>query len=366
MNLHNRLSLFPLTAALGLAACSSEAAPEQGSTSTGKATQPSAVNVSVAPLRPATQAQPIRVSGTVAASEELKLSFKIGGVISAVYVDEGQFVKKGQLLARLNPQEIDAQVKQAAAGLEKLQRDLTRVERLYADSVATLEQVQDLRTAVEVADNDLEIARFNQQYAEIYAPSSGRILTRYAEGGEVISPGAPVLVLAATNKAQVIRVGLADVDVVKVSLGDQAQVRFAAWPQEVFAAKVTEIAAGADARTGTYAVELSLLPHEKPVKNGFVGKVTLLPTAGSEQVHLPIDALVEADAETITFYAPQPGDSTVRQMQVRGYALGDSFVILSADAVSGVQEAITEGARSLAPDSRIQVTNRMDVAIGQR
>ena len=359
MKFHTRLSLFPLAATLSLAACTTEAAPEEQP----QQTRPSAaVNVAVAPIRPATEAQPIRVSGTVAPSEELKLSFKIGGVISAVYVDEGQFVKKGQLLARLDPQEIDAQVKQAEAGLEKLQRDLARVERLYADSVATLEQVQDLRTAVEVAENDRQIAKFNQQYAEIYAPSSGRILKRFGEGGEVISPGAPVLLLAAENKAQVIRVGLADVDVVKVRLGDRAEVRFAAWPGETFAAKVTESAAGADPRTGTYAVELSLLPHEQSVKNGFVGKVALLPTAGSEQVHLPIEALVEADAETITFYAPQPGDSTVRQMRVKGYALGDSFVVLSAEAVEGVPEAITDGAQSLAPDSRIRITNRENLA----
>jgi RND family efflux transporter MFP subunit len=353
MNLFHSLLLLSLLA-LAVAACTTEASPEKPP----QQNTPSVVNVAVAPIRLATQAQPIRVSGVVAASEELSLSFKIGGVISAVYVDEGQLVKKGQLLARLDPQEIDAQVQQAEAGLNKRKRDLARVERLYADSVATLEQVQDLRTAVELAEADLKMAAFNQQYAEIYAPSRGKVLRRFAERGEVISAGAPVLRLAADNQAQVIRVGLADVDLVKVRLGDQAEVRFAAWPGQVCQARVSEIAAGADARTGTYAVELSLLPHDQPLSNGFIGKVSLLPSGQVEQVQLPIDALVAADAETITFYAPNPGDSTVRQVRIQGYAIGDSGVFLSAKALGAVQEAITEGARSLTPDSRVRVINR--------
>ena len=82
---------------------------------------------------------------------EAKPSFKTGGVIAKTMVSEGQNVKKGQLLARLNLAEIDAQLSQANEAANKAERDLTRARRLLADSVATLEQVQNASTALEVA-----------------------------------------------------------------------------------------------------------------------------------------------------------------------------------------------------------------------
>ncbi len=321
------------------------------------------VSVEVAEVLPASQALPLRTSGIVAASEEIRLGFKIGGIIGAVYAQEGAYVKKGQLLARLDPREIDAQVVQAKANVEKLTRDLERTQRLYTDSVATLENVQDLETALEVAKAGLEQASFNQTYAEIYAPSQGRITGRFAEKGEVVGPGNPILVLAAEDKAQVIRVGLADVQVVKVKLGDPASVTFPAFPGAQFKAQVSEIGATANPQTGTYQVELRLAPHSESLKNGFIGQVTLFPSVKSNQVRIPIEALVEADAQSAIIYALDPGDSTVKQVKAQNYVIGNDFLMLPADALQGIESVVTEGARQLSPDSYIQVVTNPNTAI---
>ena len=69
-----------------------------------------------------------------------------------VLIDEGQSFQKGRVLAKLELNEISARVKQAEEGVKKLKRDLVRVQRLYSDRVATPEQVQDLSTALSVAE----------------------------------------------------------------------------------------------------------------------------------------------------------------------------------------------------------------------
>ena len=69
--------------------------------------------------------------------------------------------------------EIDAQVLKAERALQKAKRDLERVQKMYADSAATLENVQDLTTLVQVSEADVDVAKFNQTYAKIISPVSG-------------------------------------------------------------------------------------------------------------------------------------------------------------------------------------------------
>ena len=169
------------------------------------------IPVQIVPISPSTDPIPIEAGGTIGSKSETRLSFKIGGIIDRTYKAEGQTVRKGQLLAQLKTTEIDAQVMKAEQAQEKAKRDLVRFERLYADSAATLETVQNLRTALEVAESDLRIANFNQQYARIIAPVSGRIVKRFAEAGELIGPGQPVYMLAGEGqRGYVLRVGVAD------------------------------------------------------------------------------------------------------------------------------------------------------------
>ena len=122
---------------------------------------------------------PVRFSGKLQSEAEMKLSFKIGGINQSLNVEEGMQVRKSQLLASLNLTEINASLVQAKAGYQKAQRDLQRVENLYADTVATLEQLQNSKTALQVAAANLQKAEFNQKHARILAPSDGLILKKF-------------------------------------------------------------------------------------------------------------------------------------------------------------------------------------------
>lgn len=306
-----------------------------------------AVPVRMETIVPMNEAPPIYTSGIVAAQEEIKLSFKTGGVIRAVYVNEGNTVRKGQLLAKLDPSEIDAQVNQATSAAEKARRDLERASRLYEDTVVTLEVVQDLTTAKDVAEANLRIATFNRQYSEIYAPASGRILKKLAETGEVIGPGSPVFFLAATNSDQVIRAGLTDTDIVRVNYGDRAEVYFDAWPADTFEAKIVEIAAGADPMSGVFQVELQLEKHTKSLKNGFIGQVTLIPQNEEKWGKIPMTAIVEAEPGRATIYTTSPGNQIVRKVTLAHYRIGNDHIAVPMSQLNGLTEVITDGARYL-------------------
>ena len=93
----------------------------------------------------------LRTVGTIAPAEEVRLSFKTGGIVASVPVDAGDRVAEGQLLASLVQEEVAAAVAQARALADKAERDLERGRALYADEVATREQLDDLQTASDVA-----------------------------------------------------------------------------------------------------------------------------------------------------------------------------------------------------------------------
>src|SRR5690606_40151591 len=91
--------------------------------------------------------QVIRATGTFTTDDETALAFKNGGVIQQIHVKEGDSFRKGQLLASLEPTEINTAVRQAQLGVEKAERDYNRARQLYQDSVATPEQLEDAQTA---------------------------------------------------------------------------------------------------------------------------------------------------------------------------------------------------------------------------
>ena len=164
---------------------------------------------------------------------------------------------------------------QAAEGVEKARRDLERARQLRRDEVATEEQVQDLTTAYNVARANLDAARFNAGFARIEAPADGIVFERLAEAASWCRPGQPVVVLGSTASGWVVRVGLADRDVVRMELGAAASVTFDAFPGRSFPGKVTRIGAAADRQTGTFEVEIAVEPQGARFARGLVAKVAL-------------------------------------------------------------------------------------------
>jgi RND family efflux transporter MFP subunit len=297
--------------------------------------------------------QPIRAAGTLGPKDEIALSFKVGGVIEQLTVDAGDEVAAGQLLARLDLREIDAAVTRAQSAADKAERDLARARRLYADSVATLVQMQDAETAAEVARADLEAARFNRRYAVITAPAAGVILRRAAEPGELVGPGAQALVLGSRERGAVVRVGLSDRDVVRVTRGDRAVVRFEALPGRTYEGRVSTIAGAADAATGTWRVEIALATPPLPAA-GLVGQVEIEPRGRLTAAVVPVEALLEADGSHATVFAlSADGTHAERRRVTIAWLTGDQVAI--TDGLDGVTRVLTDGAAWLQDGDRVRL-----------
>jgi len=353
-----------------LAACDRAAASDAPSTA-----RASAIAINVATVTDRIEMEPITATGTFGSRDEIPLAFKIGGVVSRVLVDEGASVQRGQLLASLDLREITAAVDKAQVGFDKAQRDQARVQRLTADSVATLVQLQDATSALESARSDLITARVNREYATILAPENGIVLQRLVTAGSNVSPGTTIIQLGGTRRGRVLRVGLSDRDALRVHLGDAATVRFEAVPSRTFIGRVLMLGRSADPRTGTYTVEIAVTGADA-LPSGLVGAVAIAARdadpAGTSGVvrgaSISVDALLEVDHDSATVYtvaaAAESRDELIAQPQrVRVMGLsGDRALI---EGLARDTRVVTRGAAYVIPGARVRIVTAgtLDAAI---
>ncbi len=335
----------PIATVLLLSGCSNHAAPE--------ATAPPTLVRVVKPVS-GPGAAPIVTTGIVTAADELKLSFKLGGVVQRIAVREGQQVKAGEVLAELVPTEINAQLKQAQQMQEKAQRDLERGERLYADQVITLEQLQNLRTQANVATAQLQAASFNSGFARIVAPAAGTVMRKLAEDHEVAAPGQPVLVLGVSNKGYIVRAALADREAVQLKVGDKASVQLDAAPGKTLQGQVREVGGAAQPENGLFPVEIQLESADVTLVAGLVAQVSIQPAAASQTslLYVPTGAVVSGVGQQAGVFVLQ-GD-TVHKRAVQVAFLTRDQVALR-DGLTADEQVVTDGALYLSDGEKVSV-----------
>jgi len=313
-----------------------------------------AIPVKIAPVSTDTGNTHVQASGLLSTEDEARLSFKISGIIEKVYVKEGQFVKKGQMLATLKSSEIEAQVSQVQLGLEKAQRDYQRTSNLYKDSVATLEQMQNAKTGVDIARKNLQQVAFNQQYSKIYAVSDGFIVKQLLHEGELANPGNAVLYMSSISSSSkwILKIGVSDREWAVIEKGNRAFVTVDAFPGKQFKALVSKKALAADPVSGSFEIELQVDFDKARPAIGMFGNASVIPSQKRIGFSIPYDALLEAngkngfvfitdDKKTVKRVPITIANIDNRQVYVASGLEGHQYVVISGSAYLDDQSAIT-------------------------
>jgi RND family efflux transporter MFP subunit len=313
--------------------------------------KPTPVRISRASTGPAVP--PIDTNGIVVTKHEMRLSFKMGGVIRRIAVQEGDVVKAGQRLADIELTEVEAQVEQARQLAEKAARDLKRGENLYADQVISLEQLQDLKTQAAMAEAQFKSARFNQGYSVITAPRDGVVLRKLVEERELVAAGTPVLVFGESDRGFVVRAALADREIVNVKLGDKGEIHMDAFPGQTMSGTIVEVASAADPKSGMFPIEVKFDAPPPRLVSGLVARLRLEPqSTGTPLTYVPMAALVEGNGDRASVFVVQDGKALKRDVRV-AFITADS-IALESGIISG-ETVITDGALFLENGEPVEV-----------
>ena len=275
-----------------------------------------AIAVTVAQVKHEQRSQAIRNSGRISHKNEMRLSFKTGGLIEQINVEEGDEVAAGQILAALDLEEINAQQERAASNFKNSAADLERFSKLHADALVSLQVKQNAQLANDSAAAELQIANFNKKLSVIRAPADGRILKRFVESSELVQPGQPVLLLASRKQGSVVRVGLIDQDIVKVGVGDPANIILDAYPGRKFTGKVSEVALSTDSNAGTFEVEILIDDQGFSLRSGLIARVEIIPVSGDLQYYVPIESVFRAENGLASVFVLDQHKNVVNEVSV--------------------------------------------------
>jgi RND family efflux transporter MFP subunit len=288
----------------------------------------------------------VTATGKIERERAITLSFRSGGTIQQLTVNNGDAVRAGQLIASIDPTEIDARVRRADAEYDKAKRDVSRDSELAAQGWVSGQRLADRKSVLQSSRANLDAAQFDMKRARIYANSAGVVLVRHVQVGETAAAGQPIITMADMSAPLVIKVALVDRDVARVKLGDPARITVAALNDLSLAGVVTRIGQQADPRTGATDVEIRL-PNDKTLKTGFVAdaRITLRDVEGSsgpQKLKIPAEALLEINAGRGHVFVVDPTTKKAKKMAIEFYGFdGDDALV---GGLQPNQKVITFGA----------------------
>lgn len=284
----------------------------------------------------------INRTGKLDYKRTLNLSFKNGGYLALLNVDEGEKFNKGQLLASLDITELKEDKNANYAQLLQAKREVKRISRLMEEKMASERDLDNAITAVETTRAAYQVSYYNLEKAQLYAPFSGIVLARNTELGELQSPGQEVLKVAKLE--WVIKVALTGQEVSQVRL--QQNVKVSLNHIGVVNGVVSKIPAIADGDSNLFVIEV-LLPdtvsHVGMVAGQLAG-VSIAFESDNFVYRLPISALVAVDEQGHAIVvAQEPGKSAFSKQRFEISQLDNDYVYLKAARIGADLKIMTKG-----------------------
>ena len=301
--------------------------------------EPAAVSAPIAVAELAASADGVEVSGVVEPIERVSPGTKIMGRVERVMVREGDAVRAGQALARLESRDLAAAVEQAKAGVAMAEAQLTNAEATFRRMTALVERgsataknLEDAtagynvaRAGVQQAQANLAAAQVMLGYAIVSTPVSGVVTAKRIEAGDMASPGMPLFTVDDLSKVRIVA-QVPEAQVVGLAEGAPATVAIDVLGAPV-PATVERIVPAGDSMSRTFAVKLLLDNPGGAIKPGMYVRIRF-PKGTRQALTVPAAALVERGQLQGVWIVDEAGKARLRWVRP-GALLGDRVEVLS-------------------------------------
>lgn len=310
-------------------------------------------------------------AGVVQARYESKLGFQTSGKVVARLVEVGSRVKRGQLLMRLDPEQLVLQLSSSSASVEadrtrveQARIDLQRSEQLHAKSFASQAEVDAQKLALAEAESQLKssLARraidANQRgYTELRADRDGVVSAINAETGQVVSAGQAVVTVAADGEREVV-VSIPESRVDELRRAKTLRVSLWARQGRTFAGTLRELAPDSDKVSRTYSARIAVRDADAELMLGMTASVVAPDVDGTRAIRVPLTAIHDADGKAQVWLV----DERTKQVSARPVTLGaahDDSVIVTG-GLAGGETVVTAGVHMLHAGQQVKT---LDAAV---
>lgn len=247
----------------------------------------------------------IDVQGQVEAKQNVSVSALSAGRLASVFVKEGQYVKRGQLLAKIDDGVIQASINEVQSQLDLANDLLARQQRLWDQEIGTEIQLLEAKNRVEGLNRRLATQAEQRALAVIKSPISGTVDEIMFKVGELVSPGFPAFKIV-NNRDLGLTAKLSESYIPSISKGDEVIVEFPTIGKS-FNAKVTIIGQTIHPNDRTFDVEVAL-PSNELLKPNMFGTLRINDEKVKEAVVLPLDMVQQSELGPFVYVAAENGE----------------------------------------------------------
>jgi membrane fusion protein (multidrug efflux system) len=282
---------------LSLASCSNGKATDQAG---GEADAETSVPVEVQPVRRASMTAAYSGTAPIEAHEEAEVVAKVGGEVREIFVEEGDTVTKGQVLARLDGDRLRLDVAQAEANLRKLERDNSRLQELSEQGLVAKGTAENARYDLDALRASYDRARLELSYTTIRAPIAGVISTRYIKVGNTIGPDQPTFRVTDLDPL-IAYVHVPEKELRKLAPGQKAAILVDALGADLFEGTISRISPTIDSKTGTFRVRVEVPDESRRLRPGMFARVNIVYEQRENTLQVPRNSILDADGRQSVF-----------------------------------------------------------------
>ena len=292
-------------------------------------------------------------NGNFIPKQELNFLSENAGRVSAIFVDEGARVTKGQTLARIDAEIINTDRETAQATYQNAVRDQARYQSSFETGGVTQQQLDQAKLMTQNAKLRLQASQRKVSDANIKSPINGIINKRYIEVGAFVNTqGTQLFEIVDVSKLK-LKVNINESQVANLKIGDQIDIRSSVFPNDKFSGKVTFIAAKADA-TLNFPVEIEVENSNKnTLKAGMYGTAIFRAPKQAPSILIPRTSFVGSVSSNQVFVLDKSNNTSKVRTVVAGRILGDNVEIL--DGLKEGESVITSGQINLAEGTAVSV-----------
>lgn len=345
-----RLAAFLITTAFALAACKVSTGPAgEAAAKDDKDKGPDAVPVEVAKAERRAIAASYANTATLEPRADSQVVAKTSGVALAVLAEEGQQVRAGQPLVRLDPDRARLAVTQAEAQMHKLENNYARAQRLVGQQMISVNDVDELKFNLANARAQYNSAKLELSYTTVVAPISGVIASRSIKPGNFVQINSPIFRIVDSSRLEA-TLNVPEREIAKIKPGQAVELAADALPGQSFTGTVDRVSPVVDTGTGTFRV-VSAFAGSDRLQPGMFSRLSINYDQRADALVIPRNALLEDGGEPAVFVIRN--DKAVRTNLKLGY--DDAGWVEVREGLKPGDAVVVAGKAALRDGSTVQV-----------
>ena len=295
---------------------------------------------------------------TITSDIDAPVTARADGEVIEILVEEGDLVKKGQLLARLDGDRLRLQVIQAKANLEKTTREYERFINLHDRGLVSSAAFDEMKFNLDGLKARYELQQLNYSYTFVRAPLAGIVSARNIKIGQHLNSGDSAFRVTDTSEL-VAYLLVPQSELAKFAAGHTAKITVDAMPEQNFVATIARISPTIDARNGTFRATAYINNDDGMLAPGMFGRVEIAYEKHSDALMIPAEAVLDEDNVSVV-YVVDNGEAVRRPIKT-GIEEDGNIEVLSG--LEGNEQIIVTGQNGLRDGSRVLASVPADAPV---